>query len=139
MAFDKTFATGIHIVVVLSYFDKLATSELLAKSVCTNPGLIRRIAAKLHKAEIIKCYAGKNGGMKLSKAPEDITLLEIYEALSLSPALKTSNREVFSQCYISCNISNVLSGVFEEGERALKSTLADKTIADIKNKIEAMR
>ena len=139
MAFDKTFATGIHIVVVLSYFEKLATSELLAKSVCTNPGLIRRIAAKLRKAEIIKCYAGKNGGMELSKAPENITLLEIYEALSLSPVLKTSDRDVFSPCYISCNISHVLSGVFAEGEQALKNTLADKTIADIKNKIEAVR
>ncbi len=139
MAFDKKFATGIHIAVVLSCFTKLATSELLAKSVATNPGLIRRIAAKLNKAGIINCYAGKNGGMELSKAPEEITLLEIYEALSLSPVLKTSDRKVFSPCYISCNISHALSGIFEEGEQALKNSLAGKTVADVKSKIEEIR
>ena len=56
------------------------TSNLLAKSTGCNPVVIRNVFGALKKAGIITVARG-TGGAKLCKAPSDITLYMIYQAM----------------------------------------------------------
>jgi Rrf2 family protein len=45
------------------------------------PSFLHRIIASLARNNILKTFAGRDGGVQLARKPEDITLLDIYEAV----------------------------------------------------------
>ena len=50
---------------------------------------LAKIIQKLARAEIVKTHRGVGGGITLSRAPEDITLLEVIEAIDGPVALNS--------------------------------------------------
>lgn len=57
-------------------------SESIAKKLDTNPAFIRKIMAKLSKAELIETRRGKSGGASLARLPKNISLRDIYTAIN---------------------------------------------------------
>jgi DNA-binding IscR family transcriptional regulator len=138
MRINTQFPVAVHILVLVAIKGEGVTSEIIAKSVNTNPVVIRRINALLKKANIIAVKAGV-GGTMLNHAPKDITLLDIYKAV------KTSQDElVFDlhnnpniQCPIGSNIHEALSAPFISAQRALEDCLGTYTLADMVDNILA--
>src|SRR5690349_523482 len=82
MAANLRFPVAVHIITALAYRDgESATSQQLAKSICTNPVVVRRLLSKLHQAGLIHCYPGKTGGCRLARSAEKITLFDVYTAV----------------------------------------------------------
>ena len=77
MKINTKLSIATHIVLCIAFFENEGTtSNLLAKSVKTNPSIIRRILLKLQAAGIVET---DKKGSRLIKDEEDITLLSIYE------------------------------------------------------------
>nr|WP_163876730.1 Rrf2 family transcriptional regulator [Paenibacillus favisporus] len=71
----------VHILAFSAIVGSQATSDFIATSVNTNPVVIRRINILLKKAELITTQIGVVG-VNLIHDPEDITLLDIYKAVT---------------------------------------------------------
>lgn len=130
MTKSRNFATAVHIMTALAYADTL-NSKKLAASVQTNPGLVRRVLAKLVRCGLVEAQRGKNGGSRLTRPPSQITLRDIYEAVEDGPLLRVSGKEPHEKCLVSRNIQSVLEDVFDDAEEALKKRLAAKKLSSV--------
>jgi Rrf2 family protein len=59
---------------------RLSTSQI-QKEMHIPPSFLHRIIASLGHNNIIKTFPGREGGVQLARSPEDISLLDIYEAV----------------------------------------------------------
>lgn len=128
---DTKFSTAIHLLILVSEAEAPMSSEQIAQSVGTNASYIRKVAARLSRAGIVE---GKRGmsGFSLVKAPEHISLLEVYRAVE-----QTKDVHVFDvhqnpsdECIVGRNIRPVLNGMFREAEQVVERELAGTTLAD---------
>ncbi len=132
MAGNSRLATAIHVAGMLSFADKVPlTSENIAQSVNTNAVVIRRIIGLLTKADIVKVKMGVGGGACLAKAPETITLAEIYLALDENSVFEVPPLDQSHRCLLSKIVRPVLSEVLTEVELNLLETLRKITLADV--------
>lgn len=82
MQISSRFTIAVHVLVCIETFknDRKVTSELLASSVNVNAVVIRRLLQQLKAAGIVNVARG-SGGAEMAKPLEDITLLDIYNAV----------------------------------------------------------
>ncbi len=136
MTKSRNFATAVHIMTALAYAETL-TSQRLAASVQTNPGLVRRVLAKLVRSGLVEAQRGKSGGSRLARPPSQISLREIYEAVEDGPLLRVSGKQPHPQCVVSCNIQTVLEDVFTDAEEAMKKRLGGVKLSRVLNQVTA--
>ncbi|MEM7335580.1 MAG: Rrf2 family transcriptional regulator [Chloroflexota bacterium] len=136
MGYDITYATATHILAVMAFYeDEWVTSSTMAESIQTNPGLVRRVLSQLSDAGLVITKPGPQGGARLARSTNEITLAEVYEAVVEQPVLKTSNREPHESCRVSRGIGGALEGVFRDAEEAMKDQLQKTTLDQIMKKI----
>lgn len=82
MQISSRFTLAIHILVAINVFQEewKVTSELMASSSNANPVTIRKIMKQLKEAGLIEVKRG-TGGMMLARPMEQITLLDIFQAV----------------------------------------------------------
>jgi Rrf2 family protein len=104
----------------------LATSQV-AREQKIPPAFLSKILARLTQAGITQAARGRYGGVKLARAPQDITLLEVIEAIDgpirLIDCAGSSSACPFSD---SCPMRPVWCGAQQE----IIATLQNKTFAD---------
>lgn len=136
MRINTRFPVAVHILTLIALKNEAISSEIIAKSVNTNPVVIRRINAMLKKANLVNVNAGI-GGTVLSRSPENITLLDIYNAVkSSSDAMLFDLHETPNpKCPVGANIHEVLSDSMMSAQQALENDLAQQTLWDVAKSI----
>jgi Rrf2 family protein len=132
---NQQFNFAVHILTVLAVTRGVVDSQTLARSVNTNPVVVRRLLQALRAAGLIETQAGKNGGAKLARDPRRITLLQIYDAVEPRPVLATNERKAARHCFVSCNIKAVMATVAEGAETAVRKHLRGITLRRLEQKI----
>ena len=135
---DTRLSVAIHILAVLSFAGKEPrTSDLLARSVNTNPVVVRRLLSLLKKAGLIDVQRGA-GGSILNRNPDSITLLDVYKAVVPHPKANPFylHQNPCCDCYIGKNIHDALEAPFAKVNRAMQDSLAATTIAEIASFID---
>ncbi|MGY4691420.1 Rrf2 family transcriptional regulator [Salibacterium sp. K-3] len=127
---NSRLSVAIHILSLLASHphDRL-TSEYIAGSVQTNPVVIRRLSSLLRKAGLIESSPGTPGAA-LFKAPQDITLLDVYEAVFAEEQLFSIHDSPNPDCPVGQNIQRTLNESFERAEQAMKDELCRQTLAE---------
>lgn len=133
LSISSRFAVGIHILTLIELNkDRVSTSEFLAKSVNTNPALIRKIIGMLRNAGLVKTRPGI-AGAELEKPLSDITLLDVYKAVNV-----VQDNELFSihenpnpDCVVGRNIQDTIVQQFSFAQAALEKALENVTLEDI--------
>lgn len=129
---DTKFAVAIHSMIFISESEEAMTSDTLAETLNTNPSYVRRILASLVKAGMISS-ASKTKGCALLKAPEDIRLNEIYDAVK--PGVSKLNMDLSQNPDTGIHLGKceqpVIEGLFSEMENAVEKILAEKTLRDL--------
>lgn len=136
---NQQFATAVHILTALTCNKKeLMTSEILAKSVNTNPVVIRRLLSQLTKAKLVLTIRGKSGGAKLAKEPASINLKDIY--LALSPTENIGPREKTPQkdCAVSCAMHAIMTTVADGSQKATLKYLESQKLSDLAKKVSKL-
>ena len=108
------------------------TSEFLASSVNVNPVVIRRLLQQLKTAGIVNVARG-SGGAEIIKPIDEITLLDIYNAVE---CVRDQNLFHFHEnpnplCPVGRNIHNVLDVRLESIQTAMEKEMSSVTIADV--------
>jgi DNA-binding IscR family transcriptional regulator len=137
MAGNSRLATAIHIAGMLSYAEKRPlTSENIARSVNTNPVVVRRIIGLLACHGLVKVKMGTGGGAFLSRNPSEITLAEIYLALEEGSIFEVPQFEDSHHCLIRKVVRPMVAEVLETAEQSLIENLRKTTLAEVLTKIK---
>ena len=138
MSTSSRFAVAVHVLALLAMDgEQLITSEHIAGSVNTNPVVIRRILGTLREADLVIAQAGAGGGASLARRPERITLLDVYQAVEKGDVFSLHPRSPNPHCVCGGHIQAVLEEVFSKAEAVMEGVLAEVTVAQIVQEIEA--
>lgn len=111
--------------------DRIRTSADIAEHAGTNPVVVRRVLGKLRQAGLLISEKGHAGGWRLARAPEQITLADVYLALDES-LVATSEQDTPFACSLEHMLQRKVAAVLEEIERSLVERLAVTTIAEVR-------
>jgi Rrf2 family protein len=132
MATNIQFAIAAHIMACLGHAEgEEVNSATIAGSVNTSASFVRRIMAKLSKAELVKTATGKGGACWLARRPSDISLLEIYRAIGAPKAFAIHQYPIEKRCTVSCHIKSALSRVLDDTQQALEQRLGRISLAQL--------
>jgi len=134
---NTQFSIAVHVLAAIAHHDGVFASEILAGSVNANPVFVKRILVKLSKAKLAKTTVGKSGGYGLARSPENISLLDIYSAVSPPDAFAIHTYPKRKECIVSSNIKEVMSDILVDTQEAVHSELRQTTLADVVSKIRA--
>ena len=128
---DTKFSVAVHALILISESPAPMNSDQMAGSVGTNASYIRKILALLKKAKIVDGHRGISG-YSLTVAPEQLTLLQVYQAVMEEPKihLLDIHQNPSDQCIVGHHIRPVLTDLFADIEQAFSRSLAEKTLAD---------
>lgn len=130
------FTIAVHALVYLNHKKKILSSEELSENICTNPARIRKVMAKLKKANLIKTKEGLSGGYFFELNPSKVTLEMVVNALNtriVYSSQKTGSIDL--DCLISSGMAFVMDDIYIDLDNKCKERLKDITIQDIDNKI----
>jgi Rrf2 family protein len=131
MAVSTQFSIAVHVMAGLAYEAGDITSSALAASVNTSPSFVRRVLAKLSKANLIETSTGKTGSTALARPAKDISLLDIYRAVEAPKAFAIHDYPVQRSCLVSCGIKSSLEKVLEKTQQSMEKSLAETTLAEV--------
>lgn len=132
MATNTQFSIAVHLMIALGVkCDGQLTSNEIALSINTSPSFVRRILAKLSKANLVSTTTGKSGACLLAKKPENISLLEIYKAVDAPKTFAIHDYPVQNSCRVSCNIAATMQKVLTKAQNSFEYSLEQTSLAEV--------
>lgn len=119
------------------------SSRDLAELQGISPSFVAKIFPKLEKAGIVQAVAGIRGGYRLAKAPADITVLDIVDAIEGHKPLFDC-QEIRDRCAVfgddapdwATNDVCAIHAAMLRAEKAMRESLALETLASIAATVE---
>ncbi|NOT48740.1 MAG: Rrf2 family transcriptional regulator [Acidobacteria bacterium] len=137
MAANSQFSMAVHVLAILArYKDEKIKSEAVAGSVNTNAVVIRRLLGQLSQAKLVESQTGASGGTRLAKCPNQITLAEIYKAVSCGEVFALHGKSPNRDCPIGKNIEAVLCNLQKEIDKSVGEKLSQYTLQSVLEIIE---
>ena len=136
MAANTRMATAIQILCVIAYKGAEGTnSEVVAKSLRTNPVVVRRLLKSMEQQGLVEMRPGKDGGVKLQRAPSQITLEQIYKAVEVETAVFALRPRGNPNCPVDSRMKGLLHPIFEATDSAVEKVLRQTTLGGLVKQI----
>ena len=126
---DSRLSGVLHVLLHMAEDDAPKTSEALAKAMCTNPVVVRRIMAGLREQGLVSSEKGHGGGWRIACDLNKVTLRDIYEALGEPDILAMGNRADMPGCLVEQAVNAALGKAFDEAEELLLRRFGEVTLA----------
>lgn len=136
MSYSLSFSQAIFVVlfvgdkVAQNYFDFVPTKELSAALNIPNPTAVK-ILGNLASAGIIETREGSRGGVRLAKPPQEITLLDVFAAIEIGKPMFRQDYQLRVTGEKPTRAHQTVYAILTEAEAAMKSHLAQTTVADL--------
>ncbi|HEY0429782.1 MAG TPA: Rrf2 family transcriptional regulator [Pyrinomonadaceae bacterium] len=138
MAANSQFAIAVHILAMLAKScDERIKSDYIAKSVNTNPVVIRRLLSTLYENGLVVSQTGMCGGSCLTRKASDIKLLEVYRAVSTGEIFSLHPNTPDQNCSVGKNIQTILEKLQAEIDEAIEEKLSRYTLQDVIEMVES--
>lgn len=128
---DSRLSRMLHVLIHLGRRKEAATSELIAKMLNTNPVVVRRTMAGLRERGYVQSEKGHGGGWTLSKRLDEITLLDVYEALEKPELFCLVSASDHPGCLVELAVNEALEDARREAEALMLSRFATLRLSDI--------
>lgn len=119
--------------------DDNVKSECIAASVNTNAVVIRRLLGQLNQANLVTSQTGAAGGTRLARRPSDISLCQIYKAVTCGEVFALHAKSPSQDCPIGKNIEAVLCNLQKEIEKTVGEKLGQFTLASVIEMVETAK
>jgi Rrf2 family protein len=116
--------------------EECITSVDIARSVNTNAVVIRRLMCALAEANLLVSQTGPCGGTKLARAPQEITLLEIYRAVEGGSLFALHRQKPNRHCLVGRNIEVVLEEIQAQMDDAVEQVLENISLEKVLQSVD---
>lgn len=130
------FGIAVHALVYLNHKAKSLSSEELAENICTHPARVRKVMAKLKKANLIETKEGIDGGYFFTADPSKVTLKQIGNAVDacfVSSAWRSGDSDMV--CLVASGMAGIMDEIYTELDSLCKNHLENITVQSINDKI----
>jgi Rrf2 family protein len=132
MAANTRMATAIQILCVIAHKGPDGTnSEIVAKSLRTNPVVVRRLLKCMQQQGLVEIRPGKDGGVQLGRAPSQITLDQIYKAVETETGVFALRPRGNLNCPVDSRMKDLLTPIFGATDTAVEKTLKQTTLGSL--------
>lgn len=131
MGIDQRLSRLAHGLIHMSQYEGAATSKTLAKMFNTNPVVVRRMLAGLRKNNIVKSQKGHGGGWLLAKSLDELSLLDIYQAIGDPSLFSISIPKQQPKCLIEQSVNQALEDSLQQAKTLLFKKFSQISLADI--------
>jgi len=135
VAANSRLTVGVHALAWMALAQRqgrdVLTSDQVAASVNTNPVIIRRCLGDLRRAGLVRVRHGAGAGWSLARPAEEITLLQVHDAVGQEPPFGLHHAEPNLECPVGRGIRPALSRVYGGIDQALRRELAAVSVADV--------
>ena len=128
---SSKFSDILHVLLHVAESDVPVTSESLAKTMHTNPVVVRRLMAGLREQKFVQSEKGHGGGWSLSFDLSKITLLDVYKAVESPSLLAITNRNENTVCQIEKAVNLATREAFDDAETLLLKRFQSVTLAKL--------
>lgn len=125
---DTRLSDVLHVLLHLDHVDEPLTSEVLARTMGTNPAVFRRTMAGLREAGIVSSGRGHGGGWMLERPLNTVSLLDVYAALGNPNLFAMGNRSAHAACKVERSVNSALAQTMSEAEALFLSRFAQITL-----------
>jgi DNA-binding IscR family transcriptional regulator len=132
MAANSRMATAVQILCVMVYKGPGGTNaEIIARSLRTNPVVVRRLLKCMQHAGLVEIRPGKDGGANLSREPDDITLDQIFQAVETDTDVFALRQDGNPNCPVNARMKDLLVPIFTATNAAVGNTLRQTTLGSL--------
>ena len=122
---------ALHIVGFLASRDgEPLTSDRLARTYGTSPVVLRRVLAQLQRAGLVETQRGKGGGSVLARSPDEISIREVFEAVSDGSQL-IPRHPGDGEGGVAPILGDYINGLYADAERAFFESLGEVSVASM--------
>ncbi|MGN1019089.1 MAG: Rrf2 family transcriptional regulator [Aristaeellaceae bacterium] len=132
MQFSSRLPIAVHILLAIVTYEgrEKTTSTFLAGSVNVNPVIIRNTLGQLKAAGLVTVKAGE-GGASLARAPGDITLMDVFDAVEKEEALFHFHENPNPECPVGKRVHAVLDSRLTAIQEAMRRQMAAVTLQEL--------
>ena len=139
---DVRFSSALKVMLLLGHADEqgspVLSSTQLARSLDTNPSLVRKLMVGLVQDGLVASIKGRSGGVRLGRPSDQITLEEIYRSSIGSKPLWAPRPEGPRECLVTNHAAEYFVRLTDETEAAVLGALAGRTLADSLDELRAI-
>lgn len=134
---DSRLSRTLHTLIHMADQEEPLTSDVLAKSLKTHGPAIRRMMSGLKASGIVSSSKGHGGGWMLERELDQITLLQIYEALGEPTLFAIGPAQDTPDCLVEQAVDAHLTAAMDRAAQVLRAELSRTSLADIAAEFEA--
>jgi DNA-binding IscR family transcriptional regulator len=131
MPTDSRLSRMLHVLIHMDRHGAPLTSEAIAGMLGTNPVVVRRTMAGLKTAGYVASEKGHGGGWTLARPLNEITLLDIHEALGGPKLFAIGLADDDPACLIERAVNAAMTETLGEAERMLRARLNQVTVQSV--------
>lgn len=131
----RMFGLSLQALIVLSKNAAICPSCEIAQHLQSEATQLRRILAKLVRENILETREGRDGGYRLKKPAETITLAEVYAALQVGEPLCGGIMDTIGDHPLGLRMNAVFAELKAEIDQSVLEVLKQYTIADLAERI----
>jgi Rrf2 family protein len=125
---DTRLSDVLHVLLHLGQVEEPVTSEVLARSMGTNPAVFRRTMAGLRKAGYVRSGRGHGGGWQLARPLHQISLLAVYESLGRPNLFAIGNRNDHPDCLVEGNVNAAMADTMARAQALFVKRFGEITL-----------
>lgn len=125
---DLRMSRILHVLIHMDRHVSLATSEQISKMISTNPVVVRRMMGGLRDRGIVTSEKGHGGGWKLSRPLAEVSLRDVYEAVSAPPLFNIGPNAEPSECLVEKAVDAQLEASLSDAEARLMAQFSQISV-----------
>ena len=129
-------ASAVHIMTFVAYAgEDGTTSEEIAKSLQTNPVVVRKLLKLLEREGLVSLRQGRSGGVGLRRPASAITLDQIYRAVESEHSVFAMRSQVHEGCAVACTMKRTLGPIFDAANEAVEQALSKTRLSTLVRRV----
>ena len=129
------FPVAVQALVVIAETEGPCSSSTMAQDLKAHAVFVRRVLAYLVRANIVQAREGRDGGYRLARPADHITLAEIYQAVTVAD----QQEDTTCSSGVNARVQTVLDEVEAEAEQRLLELLGRYTLASVLERVAISR
>ena len=130
------FPVAVQALVVIAGTDGPCPSSAMAQDLKAHAVFVRRVLAHLVRANIVQAREGRDGGYRLARPADRITLAEVYQAVTMADL---QEEDTVCSSGVNARVQTVLDEVGAEAKQRLLELLGQYTLASVLERVAISR